>query len=161
MHIDQIPGKRGPSSRFVIEAKHEPWIPKRNSRQSIKRVVRGWSIQPWSEYDFDPQMVKNKNSWSWFASIRQIFKVFVRNIDIQLWVKANTSRLFFIGSYMNNRRSREVKTNNEAVRSIRQSLILTVYSYKVFWWKWKAETQNWKRENFQSHQKYKKKLKVS
>ena len=47
---EQIPGKQGPASRFVMKAKHEPRIPKSNSRWSKKRVVRGQSIWPPSEY---------------------------------------------------------------------------------------------------------------
>ena len=42
----------------------------------------------------------------WFKV--KLFKVFVQNIGIGLGVEAYTSRLFFIGSYMNNRQSGEV-----------------------------------------------------
>ena len=47
---NQISAKRGPASRFVIEANHKPLQPKSNSRQSKKMMVRGWSIQPQSKY---------------------------------------------------------------------------------------------------------------
>ena len=46
----QTSAKRDPASRFVVETKHDPRIPKLNSRQRKKWMVQGRSIWPRSEY---------------------------------------------------------------------------------------------------------------
>ena len=41
----QISAKRGPASRFVVEANTEALVSKSNSRQSEYVMVRGWNLE--------------------------------------------------------------------------------------------------------------------